>query len=49
MNICPPFFGTTIVVGSLFAGYVAAEGRPVPFALQVSARGLERHTPAGAH
>jgi len=35
------FFGTTLVACSLFADYVAAEGRPVSVALQVSARGLD--------
>ena len=48
MNICA-FFGSTIVACTLVAGAVAAEGRPVTVALQVSARGLDLKTPAGAH
>ncbi len=47
MNICS-FFGTSLIASTLFAGYVAAEGRPVTVAVQVSARGLNIKTPAGA-
>jgi UrcA family protein len=41
-------FGTAIVAGSLFAGNVAAEGRPVSVALQVSTQGLNLSTSDGA-
>ena len=40
--------GAAVVACTLFAGEVAAEGRPVKVALQVSARGLDLNKPAGA-
>jgi UrcA family protein len=47
MSVCS-VLGTAVVACTLFAGDVAAEGRPVTVALQVSARGLDLKTPAGA-
>ena len=48
MSTCS-VLGMAVVASTLFAGAVAAEGRPVTVTLQVSARGLDLTTSAGAH
>jgi UrcA family protein len=48
MDVCS-FFGSTVVACTLVAGNVAADGHSVTVALQVSARGLDLKTQAGAH
>ena len=40
--------GALALAGALFAGHVAAQGHDVTVAIQVSAQGLDLHTPAGA-
>ena len=40
--------GAVAIVGTLFAGNVAAQGHDVTVAIQVTTQGLDLHTPAGA-
>jgi UrcA family protein len=47
MSVCS-VLGTALVASALFAGDVAAEGRPVTVTLKVSTRGLDLNQPAGA-
>ena len=44
-----PALGTAILASTICGGDVAAEGRPVTVALQVSARGLDLNKSTGAH